>query len=235
MGSAENATAAARPEYVEHLGVKIAVPAAAVSDTVLKFMQEGRYESREGKILNKIIEDGERILELGGGLGFISTIAAKNQKTKAVRTYEANPALKDVIAQTHKLNGVKNVEVETAVLVREARVEHVPFYVRKDFWGSSLAKRVGETTAKEVMVPVKELSWVLGEFRPTMIVCDIEGGEADLFDGRSLPGVTKVLVEVHQPMIGPKGMQSVFDGFSRSGFFYDQDFSSGGVILFRKI
>lgn len=224
-----------RPEYVEHLGIKIPVPEEAVSDTVLKFLKEGRYESREGKVLSQIIEEGERILELGGGLGFISTIAAKNQKTVAVLTYEANPALGDVIALTHQLNGVTGVEVRTGVLVREARQQSVPFYVRRDFWGSSLSKKDGETGVKEVMVPVHELSWVVGEFKPTMIVCDIEGGEAALFDGRALPGVNKVLVELHQPVIGPAGMKAVFEGFSESGFYYDQDFSSGGVVLFRKL
>lgn len=213
----------------------MAVPESTVSDTVLKFMKEGRYESREGKILNQIIEEGERVLELGGGVGFISAIAAKNPKTVAVRTYEANPHLSEVIAATHKLNSVTNVEIKTGVLVREARKSTVPFYLRKDFWGSSLRRRDGETTANEVMVPVYELSWVIGEFRPTMIVCDIEGGEADLFDGRSLPGVTKVLVELHQPVIGPNGMKAIFDGFSQSGFYYDQDFSSGGVVLFRRL
>lgn len=232
MGSAE---VVSRPEYVEHLGIKISVPETAVSDTVLKFMREGRYESREGKILNQIIDDGERVLELGGGLGFISTIAAKNKKTAAVRTYEANPNLAEVIAATHGLNSVTDVEVRTGVLVREARHESVPFYLRRDFWGSSLARKAGETNVQEVMVPVHELSWVIGEFRPTMIVCDIEGGEADLFDGRALPGVNKVLVELHQPVIGPKGMKTVFDGFSQAGFYYDQDFSSGGVVLFRKL
>lgn len=213
----------------------MSVPEDVVSDTVLKFMKEGRYESREGKILNQIIEEGERILELGGGIGFISTIAAKNPKTAAVRTYEANPNLAEVIAATHSLNSVNNVQVKTGVLVREARQETIPFYLRKDFWGSSLSRRDGETNAKEVMVPVYELSWVLGEFCPTMIVCDIEGGEADLFDGRSLPGVKKVLIELHQPTIGPKGMKSIFDGFSQAGFYYDQDFSSGGVVLFRRL
>lgn len=235
MGSAIQADNETRPEYVEHLGVKIAVPVSAVSDTVLSFLKQGRYESREGKILAKIIDEGERILELGGGLGFISTIAAQNSKTKAVRVYEANPGLKPVIAETHRLNGVTGVEVETAVLVRECREESVPFYIRKDFWGSSLSRREGEVSVKEVQVPTRELSWVIGEFRPSMIVCDIEGGEADLFDGRALPGVSKVLVEVHQPVIGPGGMKAVFDGFSRAGFFYDQDFSSGGVILFRRV
>ncbi len=224
-----------RPDFIEHLGVKIPVPKETVSDTVLKFLKEGRYESREGKILDLIIEDGDRILELGGGLGFISTIAARNKKTEAVMTYEANPALASVIAKTHELNSVTNVEVRTGVLVREARQEYIPFYVRKDFWGSSLAKKDGETNAKEVLVPVNELSWVLGAFCPTMIVCDIEGGEAALFDGRSLPGVKKVLVELHQSVIGPSGMKSVFDSFSQSGFYYDQDYSSGGVVLFRKL
>lgn len=232
MGRAESVT---RPEYIEHLGVKIAVPEAAVSETVLRFMREGRYESREGKILNKIIEDRERVLELGGGLGFISTIAALNKKTEAVLTYEANPDLAEVISATHRLNSVANVDVRTGVLMRGAAQDKVPFYVRKDFWGSSLSRKEGETNAREVHVPVYDLADVIYDFRPTMIVCDIEGGEATIFDGMPMPPVKRILVEVHQPVIGPSGMKAVFDGLSKSGFYYDQDYSMGGVVLFRKI
>jgi FkbM family methyltransferase len=224
-----------RPEFVEHLGVKISVPEAAVSDTVLKFMREGRYESREGKVLNQIIEDGDRILELGGGLGFISTIAAQNKKTAAVRTYEANPDLAPIIEATHRLNGVSNVEVKTGVLMRDSEQESIPFYVRKDFWGSSLSRKEGETNVKEVMVPVFDLYDVVREFRPSMIVCDIEGGEAHVFDGMPLRTVKKVLIELHQGVIGATGIKAVFEGFSRSGFYYDQNYSMGGVVLFRKL
>lgn len=235
MGSTEALREATRPDFVEHMGVKIAVPASVVSDGVLGLVQQGRYEAREGKILDQIIEDGERILELGGGLGFISTIAARNSKSEAIRTYEANPDLAVVIRETHRLNDVTGVGVEIGALVREARTETVPFYIRKDFWGSSLSLKPGETTARKVDVPAHELSWVLGEFRPTLIVCDIEGGEVDLFDGRLMPSVKKVLVELHQKVIGPTGMKRVFDAFSTSGFYYDQDYSSGGVVLFRRV
>ncbi|MBP1848525.1 FkbM family methyltransferase [Rhizobium petrolearium] len=224
-----------RPEYVEHLGVKIAVPEAAVSDTVLRFLKEGRYESREGKILDKIIDDGERVLELGAGLGFISTIAARNKKTEAVRAYEANPALASVIAATHRLNSVDNVDVRTGVLLRGSSANEMPFYVRNDFWGSSLSKKEGEKNAKEVMVPVFDLADVIYDFRPTMIVCDIEGGEVGLFDGMPMPPVKKILLELHQPVIGPAGVKSVFDCLSKSGFYYDQDHSMTGVVLFRKL
>lgn len=226
---------AARPDFVDLLGIKLAVPASVVSERVLEFIKQGRYEAREGKILGQIIEDGERVLELGGGLGFISTIAALSGKCRAIRTYEANPDLKQVILETHRLNGAKGVKVETAVLVREARTDFIPFYVRKDFWGSSLAKKEGENIVREVAVPVRELAWVLGEFMPSMIVCDIEGGELDLFDGRRMPSVKKVLIELHQAVIGPQGMKAVFDAMSESGFFYDQDYSAGGVVLFRRL
>lgn len=219
-------------EIVEHLGVKLPVNPQFVSPQIAEFIRAGRYETREGKLLDKIIEPGDRILELGGGLGFISTLAAKRPEVEAILVYEGNPKLKEAITQTHKLNGVSNVEIRTGVVFADDSEKSVPFYVRSQFWGSSLEKREGETAADAVNIPVTSMRDVIAEFKPTMIVCDIEGGEASLFDGSALPGVRRVMLEVHQQHIGRNSMAKLFANMAKAGFHYDQDNSVGAVVLF---
>lgn len=219
-------------EIIEHLGVKLPIVPDAVSPQIAEFIRAGRYETREGKLLDKIIEPGERILELGGGLGFISTLAAKRPEVEGVLVYEGNPKLKDVIAETHRLNEVSGVEVRTGVVFADDSEKSVPFYVRSQFWGSSLEKREGETGATTVNIPVSAIRDVIAEFKPTMIVCDIEGGEAALFDGSALPGVRKIMMEVHQQHIGRNAMAKLFANMAKAGFHYDQDNSVGAVVLF---
>lgn len=222
-------------EIVEHLGIKIPLDPKVVSPEIAGFIKNGRYETREGRLLDKIIEPHDRILELGGGLGFISAIAAKNTNVEAILCYEGNPKLKDAIAETHRLNGVSRVQVRTGVVFSNDDEKTIPFYVRKQFWGSSLAKKEGETGVEIIQIPVTSLRDVIAEFRPTTIVCDIEGGEVDLFDGSAMPGVKKIMLEVHQQNIGRNGMAKLFANMTKSGFHYDQDHSVGAVILFSSI
>jgi FkbM family methyltransferase len=221
-------------ELVEHLGIKIPIDPSIVPDNIAEFIRNGRYETREGRLLQKTIEPGDRVLELGGGLGFISAIAGKNANVEQVLVFEANPILMPAIQRTHDENGVTGVDVRNGVVFSNPDVERVPFFVRKQFWGSSLVQRDGESEADAVEIPVRAMADVIQEFQPSMIVMDIEGGEASLFDGSDLPGVQKIMMEVHQQHIGGKAMADLFCHLAQSGFHYDQNDSAGAVILFRR-
>ncbi|MFP3367124.1 hypothetical protein R0J93_26120, partial [Pseudoalteromonas sp. SIMBA_148] len=77
--------------------------------------------------------------ELGGGIGYISTLCHLQKKAKKIVVFEANPTLITIIEKTHSLNGV-TAEVINAVVLPRKTSETVPFYVRDDFWASSLSK-----------------------------------------------------------------------------------------------
>ncbi len=216
---------------IKHVGVRIPLDESIFSETLLEAILTGKYERKEAAELGKIIEPGERILEIGGGIGFMSTLAARHPNTASVRVFEANPNLIPFIQKIHALNGVDNVEVFNAVLVNTPASDTTEFYLRENFWASSLSpKPFGYKSV--VNVPVKSFSAQVDEYRPTLIVCDIEGGEHDLFLNANLAGVNKIYVEIHQRVLGRKGIKSLFDAFSARNFHYDQWHSSGSVILF---
>jgi hypothetical protein len=68
-----------------------------------------------------------------------------------------------------------------------------------------------------------------------MLIVDIEGGEAALFEDVPLTGITKIYIEVHQQLLGRVGMKRLFDAFSKRDFHYDQWHSSHGVVLFSHV
>jgi FkbM family methyltransferase len=221
-------------ETINHLGITIPLDETILSPTLRQSIVAGKYEHKEAAELNRIIDPHERIMEIGGGIGFISALSSRNPNCEAVRVYEANPTLIPFILQVHSINDIRDVEVQNAVLLNSTSSETVEFYQREDFWASSLSpKPFGYKSL--VNVPARSFSAELEQFRPTLIICDIEGGELDLFLNANLTGVRKVYLEIHQKVLGRKGIKALFDAFSARNFHYDQWHSSGSVVLFSHI
>ncbi|MEX1115793.1 MAG: FkbM family methyltransferase [Akkermansiaceae bacterium] len=221
------------PEILLHRGIKIPLIDGIISPKIIEKIKIGRYETNEAIQLGKLIEKGEVILEIGGGIGFISSIAALNPNTRSIEVFEANPNLRPMIHALHTLNGIENVTINTGVLMHNPSSATVPFYVHPDFWASSLNPGAGDRTRVEV--PVFNLNATIERIRPSLIICDIEGGEIDLFEHADLKGVQKVLLEIHQNVVGRSGIKRLFDMFSARNFHYDEHHSSGSVILFSNI
>ncbi|MER2527725.1 MAG: FkbM family methyltransferase [Candidatus Competibacter denitrificans] len=215
-------------EEVEHRGVIIPIIPKVFSEQIIQAIRVGTYEASEAGELDALIQTDEVILEIGAGCGFISTYCAKNPHTKAVYSVEANPALIDVIRLTHKLNNVQ-VTLYHEVLAKESG--EIDFYVHEDFWASGTHSFLG----KPVKVKTTSFQQRLAEIRPTMLIVDIEGGEDGLFEGIDLTGVRKIMLEVHQPTIGRRGVKRLFDQLSAQNFHYDMWHSSRSIVTFSHV
>jgi FkbM family methyltransferase len=216
-------------------GVRLDISSPEISTRLVEKMKLGFYEAQEAKCIKTAAQKGDRLLEIGAGVGFLSCIAAQTQLFEAITVVEANPQLIGTIKRNHQINNAQ-CEVLNVVLSPEPVQPEstAPFYVRADFWASSLSSRPPNFSRID-HVPLYSFQALLDNFRPTFIACDIEGGEYDIFQGVTLAGVKKVLVELHQKVIGRKGMKRVFDTLSEKGFHYDQWHSSGSVVLFSHI
>lgn len=219
--------------HVDIHGVRVAIDHDLVSPKIVAELRSGSYELPESRQIDGIVQPGERVVELGGGLGLISTKVALTGRAAHVAAFEANPRLIPLIERTHALNRV-GVTVTNAVVTPRAEAATVPFYLRKDFWASSLSP---EPYGYESVIEVPTVSFaeMLRLHRPTMLIVDIEGGEEALFQNVPLTGVRKVYIELHQNVIGRVGMKRVFDFFSSHDFHYDQWHSAYGVVLFSHV
>lgn len=214
-------------------GVSIPLDMPILSETILESIRSGCYEYEEQRQLPGIIQPGERVLELGVGIGFIASIILKHQNTQAYLGFEANPDLLPCIREVFELNEVDG-EVCNEVLVHEPDITHLDFYKRQNFWASSLSPEPWGFDSK-IAIPAKQLNEVIAEFKPTLIVCDIEGGELDVFRQADLRGVRRVYLEIHQKVLGRKGIRELFDILSAKHFHYDQFHSTGAVVLFTEV
>lgn len=220
-------------DIVSISGIRLALDHDIMSNHMLEVLRSGMYERAETREISRIIQPGERIVELGAGLGFLAIAVAKLDTAASIAVYEANPKLIPLISRNQRLNGVE-FQVYNQIVLPTDDAATVPFYIRKDFWASSLAPQPWGYV-EQVDVPVISSAEMLRRHEPTMLVVDIEGGELELFRDISLAGVKKIYVELHQKAIGPLGMKRVFEFFSSHDFHYDQDHSHGSVVLFRRV
>jgi FkbM family methyltransferase len=221
------------PEVAILHGIRLELRPDVMSDRMISVIRKGSYENGEARQIPKIVDRNERIVELGGGIGFISSLAAKQEKVASVTVYEANPLLIPLIHRNHELNGVR-AEVHNAVAQPSAEPAELPFYVRKDFWASSLSPEPSGYQ-RQINVPVVGFADILERHRPTMLIVDIEGGELELFRKVPLTGIRKIYMELHQKVVGRMGIKSLFDFLSSRDFHYDQHHSQRSVVLFSHV
>lgn len=221
-------------DFVEHFGVQLRVDPEFMSPRLIEVIRAGQYEAPEARKIGKIIQPGDVILEIGAGIGFMTALMLKNSNVARVISFEANPLLISKIQRTledNKLGG-QRFELHNNVLGAED-TGTIDFYIHKDFWASSLRK----TPATIHSYPVSLVSFdkTIKAVRPSVIVCDIEGGEQALFRTSDLAGVRNVYMELHQRVLGPAGMRDMFQTFHDRGFHYDQNHSQGAIVLFSRI
>jgi FkbM family methyltransferase len=216
--------------------LKIAVMDGVVSEKIQKMILKGSYEWREGKAIQNILKDGDVLLEIGAGVGFISSVAWRTGKLRSVHCYEADPRLIPIIAKTHALNQV-NGTIQNVILTTDAdvlRSKSIDFFVRENFYGSSQTQKY--TGVQEVIkVPAQRFQDVLNDLAPTIIACDIEGAELGLFKAVECPSVDRILLETHQYVFGGDGMRQLFRELHDCGFHYNQYYSAGPVCVFQRI
>jgi FkbM family methyltransferase len=209
-------------------GVALELPRAALTPEIWVALKEGWYENDEVDQVRAVLRPGDSVLELGAGIGFVSAVAARQPGISRVVAVEANPQLLPIARRTHALNGVAVDLVNAAVVRDEGEVE---FHLHPDFWASSTVPRPGSRVAR---LPARSLSSLVAEARPDVLIVDIEGGEASLFEGAALGGVRAVVMELHPDVTGLRGVAQAFGAMATAGFAYDPGLSRGQTVVFAR-
>ena len=217
-----------RPHRVRLHGVWLELPDDLPEAVVRGIYREG-YERGEVRCLAAALRAGDVVLEVGGGLGFLSTFCALRLGSPAVHTYESNPMLIDGIRRTYALNNVSPI-LTNAVLGSGGRER--PFFVERNFSTSSLIRRSQQAT--EITVPELDVKQVIGELRPTVVVMDIEGGEAELVPLVDWSGVRALVIELHPDLLGADRTRAVTEVIARAGFAENRRVSSTRKKLYVK-
>ena len=222
-----------RPDRIKCYGVTLELDRSD-SESVRDALYRKRYESTEVICLKQALEPHDVVMEIGAGLGFISTFCAKKAGSEKVFAFEANPELIPRIQQTYARNNVSPT-LQQAVLDSHDGVR--TFHIYSDFRSSSLLERKGPS--KVVDVPALDVNRELARIQPTFLIVDVEGNEVDLLPAIDFfhagASVRKILIELHENVTGKAAKNSLRHYLTEQGFSVNANVSHEEVIFLEKL
>ena len=200
---------------------------------IIQQIHDDAYEKPELFAAEGLLREGDRVLEMGTGLGIVSAIISRMKDGVEVRSFEANPSLIRFIAQLHDMNNISNVDVTNAMLEPSPTQDTRRFHIHKYFSEGSIF----ETDMSEdvIEVPVMDLNTVIANFKPTFMICDIEGAEEIVIPNAALSNLRALVLEVHPATMSRKGMKDIFDACVGTGLYPVIELSTEQVIAFERV
>lgn len=224
---------AGRPSHVTSYGVTFPTDLPPLLPRMRGALVNNDYEARETKAALRVVQRGDRVVELGAGMGYMSSIVSVNCAPSEVHAFEANPAMIPCIRRVHSENDITNVTLHHALLGETAG--EAQFYVREKFVASSLLPDPAEDVIDLVTVPVRPARETIAAINPDVLICDIEGAELQVLPLLDLGGLRAAIVELHPQYIGLKGVQTIFDAMNKAGLVYNPKRSNAKVVTFSRV
>lgn len=194
--------------------VHLEVDSAALNQPLEAALTSGRYEGSEAKALQLLLRPEDHYFELGGGLGFMSTLAGRIVGDPArIHVFEANPELIPVIKKTWAVNGTGGNVYN--FMLGTGKGQH-KFHVSKAFWASS--GQIDYGNSKTIAVEQRDFLRQLDRKAATFVMMDIEGGERDLLNKTLPPRVRAVVAEYHPTIIGAETVAALWANLESQGF-----------------
>jgi FkbM family methyltransferase len=214
-------------------GLTLYLPEAALKGNLERALSSGRYENHEADALLQHLVPGDRLLDLGAGLGFICALAAGVLGEAAVFGVEAGTETVKLARKNLAVNGFAGVKLMRGAVVGTGEGE-VDFGLRPAFWASGLKGPEGWPESAEVIrVPTRPIGKLLAKLAPTVICCDIEGGELEVLV-QPLPGVRLVVVETHPQVYGAAGVERIAAALRAQGFQAEPKGAKADTLVFRR-
>ncbi|WP_415920818.1 FkbM family methyltransferase [Tateyamaria sp. SN6-1] len=219
-------------DVIKTMGVRFPRRADLLPPRIRHALRNNTYELKEAKAVLKVTQTDDVVMELGGGIGFVSSVVAKRRAVKHIHVFEANADLAGYIRDLHLENGIDNATVHNAILGK--RKGTVDFHVRRTLVGSSLSEDAVGGITRTDKVEVMNARSQMRAIKPDVLVCDIEGAEAELIPLLDLSSVRAAVIELHPQWIGPEGVTAVFQAFMAAGLTYYPRLSTQKVVTFRR-
>ncbi|MCB8839398.1 FkbM family methyltransferase [Aurantimonas sp. VKM B-3413] len=231
-GEAASRAEKAAMEIVTLHGLKVQVDRERDAPVIQRGIDRGWYEGDEVRLARAVIGPHDRVLELGGGMGVVTSALAGIVGDAAVLTYEPNPAVVERARANLSLNG-HAVEIRQR-LCRPASTgaTHAAFRLAEVFWASGLDR--GEAEGRLIEVAVDPLETVIATHRATILVMDIEGGELEILETADLSPLRAMIFETHEDQVGQEATNAAVLAACARGFLIDFKLTRDGVVVLRR-
>ncbi len=223
---------------VRFRGLSVPLKRSGMNEDVAMLLVRGSYEAPEIAGVEAVVREGDRVLEVGAGLGIVTALAARRVGKGRLRAYEANPELVDDTRSFLAAAGIDNAEIVNAVLVPDRGGAGVPesrrFHLAPSFAEGSL-RADGATDGRTISVPAEPLSEVIASFRPDVLICDIEGAEAELIPAFDASSLRAAVIELHPHQLTRAEVAAIYDHLAGHGLYPMIEHSSGTVVVFERV
>jgi FkbM family methyltransferase len=196
------------------------------------FHKFDRYEDDEVELLRTILNPGDRVLELGAGLGivslYINRIVSDGGFLVAV---EANHDAFVILEQNLSMAADNYTCLEGLASLEEGTARF--FVNRRNLHLSSRDEEPStEHECVQVVVPCLSVSRLVSKYRVNSLVMDIENGEREILEGFDLIGIDKLACEFHPAFYGQETMHRLIRIVEARGF--ERVGASGDSVAFRR-
>lgn len=217
-------------------GHLVFVDGTGYSAPLQQALDEGYYEARELNVLEVTLRPGDRVLEVGTAIGAMAMAAAAIIGPAAVVTFDANPAMVADAQRNFMANGLEAIGARVGVLRNRQRwvagETAVEFFVSRDFWYSRLfASATDADIIRVEQVPLRCLEDEIAAHAATVLVCDIEGGEADLLMGAELTGLRLIIMETHYWAGGRGRIDAMVRHVQAQGFNLNLELTAAHILV----
>jgi FkbM family methyltransferase len=215
-------------------GIKIDVGHPLVTPRMAESFRGGTFEQFEVRIAKRVLEPGDRIIEMGTCSGYVALQAARIVGASNIICHEANPSAVQFAKANFALNNM-DIAIRHCALMPASIAERyggsVRFFLSPELNNSSIKKKAGESIA----VPVKILEDAIRELNANVLIMDVEGAEVDILTNANLDGIEHILMETHYRKMGRKKIDEMIAHLYRIGFAIDLHSVYSGVVHMDRI
>lgn len=179
-----------------------------------KHLLSGGYEAAELQLVRSLVGPGDRVLELGGAIGFIGLFCRKVLRADDVVSVEPNAQTLAQLRRNYRLNGIEPNTIQAALAEHDGPLR---LSVSGMFWADSVVARESASSLMVEGLTFESLLRKAGSNFNTLII-DVEGAE-QFISCSSIPNsIAKVMVEIHPDLIGKKKAYSFLGALIQAGF-----------------
>ncbi|MFC6687899.1 FkbM family methyltransferase [Jhaorihella thermophila] len=200
-------------QTMSHYGVKVRTGQADVPRSVRNALFKGTYEQHECELVKAHLRPGDRVLEIGCGIGLVSILATKVCGEGNVFSHEANPEMEQVIRANYALNGLTPNLTMRAVT---ADGRDLTFHRQDNVLSSSIYDR--GLGAQQITIPSTAINDALAAAKANVVIMDVEGAEEELLPAADLSAVQTMIIEMHPHIIGENRVRALCDDLVARGF-----------------
>ena len=154
------------------------------------------YEILERRIIYKMYDENDRVLEAGAGSGVTGLSILRTGAWLVA--YEPQEAFANLAVAVYAVNGYDDVEVRVGAIASKSG--SVLLAIDKIAWDATILDTKAST--KEVEVPCLNVNEAIARDNINALHLDVEGAEVNILEALDFTPLNKFTAEIHPSMIG---------------------------------